>query len=120
MPDKEPAKPTRGSRPASASASSEDYPVTSSYAGHHPGDYSYVELVSDIQNRLGRLTEAVESLKVQSKDQAQELRDIAKDVHAFKFGLRIIGAVLVLASAIIGFLLNHIAEIVQAYFTAKK
>jgi hypothetical protein len=89
------------------------------------GDYSYtVELVGAIQNQLGKLTEAVDSLKSQSKDQAKELKDIGKDIHAFKValtvGVAILGAVFAVSAAIIGFILIHLTEIVQAYFTAKK
>jgi peptidoglycan hydrolase CwlO-like protein len=89
------------------------------------GDYSYtVELVGTIQNQLGKLTEAVDSLNGQTKDQAKEVKDIAKEIHGFKVGLTvaaaILSAVFAVSAAIIGFILNHLAEVVQAYITAKK
>jgi hypothetical protein len=51
-----------------------------------PGaDYSYtVELVGAIQNQLGMLTEAVNSLKEQSKETSKKLDDVRMDVHAAK------------------------------------
>lgn len=84
-------------------------------------EYSYIlDLVGTIHHQIGRLTEAVESLKEQSKEQGKELRDIGKDVHAAKFGLRIISAAFVVGGAVIGFLLNHLSALVQAYFAAAK
>lgn len=94
MSEKESSKSQRGSRPAPASASSEDYPVTSSYAGHHPGDFGYVELVADIQNRLGRLTEAVETLKTETSVHGEKLSHIGQDIHAAKVTLKIVGGLL--------------------------
>jgi len=113
-----PKDPQKGPRGPTAPP---EFPITPPPSSFPSAEYSYIlELVGTIQHELGKLTEAVESLKVQSKDQAKELKDIAKDVHAFKFGLKLIGGVFVLASAIIGFLLNHIAEVVQAYLVTKK
>ena len=78
-------------------------------------DYSYtVELVGTLQNQLGRLTEAVESLKIQSRDQATELKTIGKDIHGAKVGIRIIIGVCALAGTIIGFLISRVADILQA------
>lgn len=37
-----------------------------------------------MQEALGKLTEAVESLKEQSKEHGKELKEIGKDVHAAK------------------------------------
>jgi len=49
------------------------------------GDYSYtVELVATIQNALGRLTEAVESLKEQSKEHGKELREQGGELKEIK------------------------------------
>jgi len=95
MSEKEPGKSQHASRPTSASASSEDFPVTaSSYTSHHPGDLGYVELVADIQNRLGRLTEAVETLKTNTAAHGEKLSDMGKDIHTAKVTVKIIGAIL--------------------------
>jgi len=92
MPEREPSKSQRGGRPASAS--SEDYDVTSSSAGHHPGDLGYVELVADIHNQLGRLSEAVETLKTQTTDHGIKLSSIGQDINTAKVTLKIVGAIL--------------------------
>lgn len=85
-------------------------------------EYSYIlELVGSIQHELGKLSEAVDSLKSQSRDEAKELKEIAKDVHGFKIGLRvgvaILSAVFAGSTAIIVFVLNHFADAMQAFFT---
>src|SRR5450755_4247926 len=49
------------------------------------GDYSYVlEIVMAMQNTVGGLKEAVESLKQQSGKHSEKLDDIGKDIHAAK------------------------------------
>ncbi len=106
MAEKEPGKLARGSRPEPASAASEDYPVTSSYAGHHPGDFSYVELVADIQNRLGRLTEAVDFLKDQTKEHGRELKSIGKDLHAAK----VVGGLLMVLAGGLGWVVHEVVQ----------
>jgi len=111
MPEKEPGKSQRSSRPASGPASSDDFPVTSSYTGHHPGALGYVELVADIQNRLGRLTEAVETLKEQSKEHGTELRGIGKDLHAAKM----VGGLLVLAASAVGWVIHEVVQYLSAH-----
>jgi hypothetical protein len=77
-----------------------------------------------MQECLGKLTEAVESLKTQSKDPAKELKDVATAVHGLKVGLTVSAAipsaVFAASAAIIGFIFNHLAEVVQAYITVKK
>lgn len=49
------------------------------------------------------------------------MKEIAKDVHGFKIGLRvgvaILSAVFAGSTAIIVFVLNHFAEAMQAFFT---
>jgi hypothetical protein len=67
------------------------------------GDYSYVlEIVMNMQTAMGRLQEAVESLKDQSKEQGKEIRDIAKDIHAAK----VTGKVLLWVVGVVGALLG--------------
>lgn len=89
MPDRDAGKP--GRQPASAS--SEDYAVSSSHE-YHPGGLGYVELVADIQHRLGRLSEAVETLKTETLNHGNKLSAISNDIHAAKVSLRIVGAII--------------------------
>lgn len=71
------------------------------------GDYSYtVELVGSIQNQLGRLTEAVQSLKTQVKEQGDELKSVGKDVHAAKVVISVVGGLIVLTGGVIAWLIN--------------
>jgi hypothetical protein len=74
------------------------------------GDYSYtVELVATIQHTLGRLTEAVESLKAQSKEHSDEIKAIGKDVYAAKA----VGRTLLWVVGVVGTLLGIV---LAAYF----
>jgi|ERR1022692_4023608 hypothetical protein len=108
MAEKDPGRSTRGSRPEAAS---EDYPVTSSHAGYPSGDYSYtVELVGAIQNQLGKLTEAVETLKTQTAEHSNKLSDIGKDIHTAKTTLKIIGAIIAALMAFIGWIGNKAVD----------
>ena len=72
------------------------------------------------QNELGRLTEAVESLKEQARHHADELQSIGKDVHAAKVGIRIIIGIFLIAGSTTGFLLNRLADLLQGYITSPK
>jgi hypothetical protein len=103
MPDKE-GKPTR-SRP---SATPEDFPTTPSpQTGYPSGDYSYVlEIVMRMQESVGRLTEAVTSLKDQSKSHGEKLDSIGKDVHAAKVVIGVVGGLIVLVGGICAWLIN--------------
>ncbi len=81
------------------------------------GDYSYtVELVGSIQNTLGRLTEAVDSLKEQSKDYGKEIKEISKDLHAAKVTGR---ALLWLVGAVGAILGIFLAAYARQLFGAK-
>jgi hypothetical protein len=54
------------------------------------GDYSYtVELVGRIEHQLGKLTEAIESLKAQTREHGSDLKAIGKDVHGTKVAVRV-------------------------------
>ncbi len=107
MPDKESGKPSRP--PRTAQTTPEDYPTTSS--GHPSGDYSYtVELVGTIQHTLGKLTEAVESLKGQSKGHGEKLEQIGKDVHAAKVLLGFCGAAIVAVGTVASLLIKALLD----------
>lgn len=105
----EPGKSTRHPRPTSTT-SSEDYPSSSS-AYSPGGDLSYVELVSDIQNRLGRLSEAVETLKESSKEHGAELKGMGKDLHAIK----IVGGILALAASGLGWIIHEVVQYMSTH-----
>jgi hypothetical protein len=65
-----------------------------------------------IQNQLGRLTEAVETLKDQSKDQGAKLDAIRLEVHTAKGALKVIRWLLGIVGAVVTILLaaflNHV------------
>ena len=85
-----------------------DYPVTSPFPS---GDYSYtVELVGTIQNQLGKLTEAVETLKAQTADHGNKLSEIGKDIHAAKTTLKIVGAIIAALLAFAGWVGNKAVD----------
>ncbi len=68
------------------------------------GDYSYtVELVARIENQLGRLTEAIDSLKLQTTKQGEKLDKISHIIYAA-------GAVGTILVVIVGFLANKAAD----------
>ena len=71
------------------------------------GDYSYVlEIVMNMQVTMGKLTEAVEGLKSQVKDHGIELKAIAKDIHAAKVVMSVIGGGIILVGSLIAWLVN--------------
>lgn|ERR1017187_1111979 len=71
------------------------------------GDYSYIlEIVMGMQNTMGKLTEAVESLKQQSSKHDEKLDDIGKDIHTAKTTLKVVGAILAAVMAFAGWVAN--------------
>ena len=71
------------------------------------GDYSYIlEIVMGMQTTMGKLTEAVESLKEQSKNQAKEIKDVSRDIHTAKTTVKVVGAILAAALAFLGWAVN--------------
>ena len=69
------------------------------------GDYSYVlEIVMHMQSAMGRLTEAVESLKEQSKDQGKELKTVSSDIHAAKVVVSVVGAIVIALLGLLGWI----------------
>jgi hypothetical protein len=91
----------------------EDRPpsVPTSFAETTPpvpsGDYSYVlEIVMNMQMSMGKLTEAVESLKSQVKDHGVEIKAISTDIHTAKTTLKIIGGILTVGLAFAGWAIN--------------
>jgi hypothetical protein len=91
----------------------EDRPpsVPTSFAETTPslptGDYSYVlEIVMRMQESMGRLTEAVSSLKDQSKAHGEKLDSLGKDVHAAKVVIGVVGGLIAIIGAVIAWLVN--------------
>jgi hypothetical protein len=105
MPEKEPGNSGRSSRPASATP--EDYPVTSSHSAYPSGDYSYtLEVVMGMQKTLGGLAEGIRNLTEQSKGHDEELKKVCRDVHAAKVVVGVVGALFVAAATFLGFVVK--------------
>ena len=99
------SRPPRGTSPTTPEAYPTTPPVLPS------GDYSYtVEIVMNMQQTLGKLTEAVESLKEQSKEHGAEIRQIGKDVHAAK----VVGGFIVVASTFLGLVIKLLVDYLKA------
>jgi hypothetical protein len=103
----------RGPRPPKTGATTpEAFPTISPPLPS--GDYSYtVELVGTIHHELGRLTEAVNSLKEHAKerdrkleDLAKEIREVSKDVHSAKVAgktlLWVVGIIWTVSAVVLG------------------
>jgi hypothetical protein len=72
------------------------------------GDYSYVlEIVMNMQTSIGRLTEAVDTMKVQSSNHDKKLEDIGRDVHAAKTTVKVVGAILAALLAFAGWAIRQ-------------
>jgi hypothetical protein len=79
MPEKDKGKAKR-----EIQTSPEDYPVSSPHS-FPSGDYSYtLEAVMGMQATLGKLTEAIDTLKGSIKAQGEKLDSVARDVHTAK------------------------------------
>lgn len=64
----------------------EDFPIQSPPPS---GDYSYtLEIVMQMQVTMGKLLEAVETLKSDSKEHRTEPKEIGKEIHGAKVALR--------------------------------
>jgi hypothetical protein len=69
-------------------------------------DYSFLEIVMAMQGTIGKLNEAVESLKGQSKSHGDKLDQIGKDVHAGKVVVGVVGGLILLVCGFIAWLVN--------------
>ena len=91
----------------------EGFPTTAS-SQLPSGDYSYtVELVGTMQNTLGKLTEAVEGLKEQTKQNNTEIRAISQDIHTAKTMMKVVGAIMAAALAFAGWAINKTVDTVM-------
>jgi putative effector of murein hydrolase len=69
-----------------------------------PGDFSFLEIIMAMQNTMGRLPEAVDSLKAQSVSHGNKLEEIGKEIHAVKR----VGGALVVVGGILGFVVHEL------------
>src|SRR5579862_8001398 len=84
----------------------ERFAETTPPQAHPSGDYSYtVELVGSIQHQLGKLTEAVDSLKKQSTEHGTKLDDVRMDVHGAKSAAKALLWVVGVVGALLGLIL---------------
>lgn len=71
------------------------------------GDYSYtVEIVMNMQRSMGALTEAVNSLKEDSKEYRADLKSLGRDLHDAKTLVRWLIGIAVGLGGIIGWAVN--------------
>jgi hypothetical protein len=67
------------------------------------GDYSYtLEIVMNMQLALGKLIEAVDGLKADSKEYRNSLKTIEKEIHGARTSFRVLIGVFVAFAALIG------------------
>lgn len=76
----------------------------------YPGpNYDFIlQGVFNIQNTIGKLAEAVETLKTESHSQRDKVDQIGKDVHAAKVVVRLVGGAVLLAFASMGWIIYEI------------
>lgn len=105
------AKPPREGSPSTGGEIPSRYPEIPPPQVQPSGDYSYtLEVVMAMQGTLGKLTEAVESLKIKTESHSSKLEAIGKDVHAAKVVVGVVGALIVAAGAAIGFTIKEVLE----------
>lgn len=99
--------PDTGQRPTHFSekpTTPEDFPTTSSAPS---GDYSYtLEIVMHMKESMGRLLEAVDGLKADSKEVRAELSKVSKDIHAAKVVGGVVGTLIAGAIAFVGWVID--------------
>ena len=79
------------------------------------GDYSYtLEIVMHMKESMGRLLEAVESLKTDSREYRAELKTISQQIHGFKVGARWVIAVCLGFGALIGWAITTYISAIQS------
>lgn len=76
------------------------------------GDYTYIlEIVVGMQVNMGKLTEAVETLKNESGKLRTKAEEVSKDLHEVKLTLRIATAIMVAFIAGIGWGVNKAIDV---------
>jgi hypothetical protein len=103
MPDAPKQRQKTQGQQSQATTTPEAYPTAPQPPNYPSGDYSYtVELVGSIQNQLGKLTQAVESLTDRSKSHGEKIDEATRDIHVAKVILGIIGGLVAIAVTFIG------------------
>ncbi len=74
-----------------------------------PGDFSYLEIIMAMHGTVAKLTEAVETLKTQSKEHGQKLERISHTIYAAAAVVTVIGGISL-------FILNKIWDAALLYF----
>jgi hypothetical protein len=84
--------PPESPRRSNVTTTPADFPVQTPPQQFPGADYSYTaELIGEIQHSLGKLTEAVETLKTKADAHGKELAEIGRSVHTARVILGIIG-----------------------------
>ena len=80
------------------------------------GDYTYVlEIVMVMQGTIGKLTEAVESLKAQSRTQGEKVDEIGKGIQAAKVVVGFIGGLIVVTAGFLGWVINEFLQYLSSH-----
>ncbi|MDR3574681.1 MAG: hypothetical protein P4L50_12520 [Anaerolineaceae bacterium] len=91
----------------------EDFPTQSPL--QPSGDYSYtLEIVMQMKESMGRLLEAVDGLKTDSREHRAELKTISQEIHGFKVGARWVIAVCLGFGALIGWAVTTYISVIQS------
>jgi hypothetical protein len=86
----------------------EDFPTTSPVPS---GDYSYtLEIVMQMQTTMGKLMEAVETLKTDSREYRADLKRIGQEIHGAKVGFRWVVGVCVGFGGLVGWAISTYFE----------
>ena len=93
----------RASGRLGADAPPREFPSTTPPLSHTVDHSFTLQSIMEVQKSIGKLTEAVESLKEESKGQRKELNILNR-------GLWVAGAVLMVAGLIGGFVLNNMGN----------
>jgi hypothetical protein len=79
-------------------------------------DYSFtLQAVFEIQKAVGKLTEAVENLKSEAKQQGEKLDAVRNDVHAAKAVIRVVGAALILFFGFLGWVIYEALPLLRPH-----
>lgn len=71
------------------------------------GDYSYtLEIVMNMQLAMGKLIEAVEGLKMETKEHRTDLKTVEKEIHGAKVAIRVLIAAFLAFSGLLGWVIT--------------
>ena len=70
-------------------------------------DFSYLEIVMELQKSMAQVGEKLQGLSEASKDQNTKLDRISHQVFAAKVVLYVVGAIIAVAGSVIGFLIKE-------------